>query len=70
MTTGFLGLKTLMPRMVDSGTRMLWTCVGLQQETFDDPSEPPDMNDAAGGLVGPYVRSMHGDFGIFVLSSP
>jgi hypothetical protein len=70
MTLGYLGLKPFMPRLVDIRNRMLWTCVGLQQETFDDPPEPPVMSDAAGGLVRPRVRSMHGDFDIFVLSSP
>jgi hypothetical protein len=70
MTIGYLGFKTFMPRSVDIGTRMLWTCVGLQQETSDDPLDLSDMSNTTGGLVGSYVRSMHGDFGIFVLSSP
>jgi hypothetical protein len=68
MTICHLGLETFMPRLVDIGTRMLWTCVGLQQETFDDPPEPSDMSDTAGGLVVSHVRSMYGDIGIFAVS--
>lgn len=45
---------------------MLWTCVGLRREKFDDPQEPADMGHTAGGLVVSHVRSMDGDLGIIL----
>ena len=55
-----------MQRLVDIGICMLWTCVGLRREKFDDPQEPADMGHTAGGLVVSHVRSMDGDLGIIL----